>query len=135
MPVRQVFFQVAEVVLAELCSRVAARLQNLGERDVLLLQTCWRTRRADGGQPRAYRQLTGDEGSTPSRAARLCVERAQPQSFVADSIDVGCLHAHDVAAIGGHIHLANVITEYHQDVGFAFFGLRCGGPGGNQDEQ
>ena len=116
VPVRQMLFEIAEVVLAELRGRVAPRLEDLGERDVFLLQAGRRARRADRRQAGAHRQLAGDERRAPGGAARLRVERREAQAFPADAVDVGRLHAHDVAAVGGDVHPADVVAKDDEDV-------------------
>ena len=81
MPVRQVLFEIAQVVLAELRRGVATRLQDFGKRDVFLLQSGRRARRADGRQARADRKLARDERCAPGRAAWLRIKGGEPQTF------------------------------------------------------
>ena len=80
VPVRQMLFEIAKVILAELRRGVALGLQDFGERDVLLLQAGRRARRADRRQAGADRQLSGDEGRAAGGATRLGVESASRRS-------------------------------------------------------
>jgi hypothetical protein len=80
----QMLVEVAEVVLAELRRGVALRLQDLSERDILGLQAGGRARRADRGEPGPDRQLASDERGATRGAARLGIERGQPQPLLAD---------------------------------------------------
>ena len=65
---RQVLVAVPQVVLAELAGHVALRLEQLGDRHVLLLQAFLGARQADLERPGAERRLAGDE----CRPARRC---------------------------------------------------------------
>ena len=65
---RQVLVAVAEMILAELASRVALRLEQLGERRVLVGQPFLGARQADLEQAGAEARLAGDE----RRASRRC---------------------------------------------------------------
>ena len=47
----QKFIAVAQVVLAELCGRIALRFENLGERRVRFLDPADRSRNSNGGMP------------------------------------------------------------------------------------
>ena len=66
VPMRKMLFEIAEMVLAELCGCVAARLENFGKRDVFLLQTGGRAWRADCRQAGAHRELAGNEAARPA---------------------------------------------------------------------
>ena len=100
MPVRQVLFQIAKMILAKLSSGVALCLQDLGERDVFLLQSGRRARRADRCQAGANRKLARQERRSSCGAARLRVEGSQANAFLADTVDIRSFHSHDVTAVG-----------------------------------
>ena len=128
VPVRQLLLEIAEMVLAELRGHVTLGLQDFGERDVFLLQARRRSRRSHRRQAGADRQLPCDEGGAAGRAARLGVERGQPQAFLADPVDVGRRHAHQVAAVGRDVEPADVVAKDDQNVRLArFIGGRCEG--------
>jgi hypothetical protein len=74
---------VAEVVLPELAGGVALRLQQRGDRRVLLLHAFRRARQADLGQAGANWRLPGDEGGAAGRAALLAVPVGEQRTFLA----------------------------------------------------
>ena len=71
---RQELVAVAEVVLAELAGRVALRLEQLGERRVLLGQSFLGARQADLEQAGAEAGLPGDERGASGGAGLLRVD-------------------------------------------------------------
>jgi hypothetical protein len=75
---------IAEVVLAELSRGVALRLQQFGDRRILLLQSLGRARQTDLGEAGAERRLAGEERRLPRRAALLAVVVGEERSFVRD---------------------------------------------------
>ena len=74
MPMWQMFFQVAEMILAKLCCGVALGFQDFRQRDVFLLQSGRGAGCTHCGQARAHRQLAGDERRPSGGATRLGVE-------------------------------------------------------------
>jgi hypothetical protein len=81
---------VAEVVLAELAGGVALRLQQLGERRVLLGQTFLGAGQADLEQARAEAALPRDECGAARRAGLLGIEVGEDRAFL--GADRGCAH-------------------------------------------
>src|SRR5205814_7767019 len=77
---------VAEVVLAELARRVALRLEQVGDRRVLVGEPLGSAREADLQQPGADRRLAGDEGRSPGRAALLGVGIGEDRAFLRDGV-------------------------------------------------
>ena len=112
----QVLVEVAEMVLAELPGRVAQRLEQLGDRDVLGLQPDVGAWHADLAQPRAEHALAGDERRPPRRAALLAVGIGEAHPLVADAVDVGRPVAHQAVAVAAQVRDPDVIAPDHQDV-------------------
>ena len=112
---RQELVAVAQVVLAELGGVVAARLQHLGQRRILLLDAARRSRDADRGHAGADRQLTRDEGGAAGSAARLPVVIGEQDPLLGDAVDVG-RPAHHPVRIGADVPVADVVAPDDQDV-------------------
>ncbi|MNZ60696.1 hypothetical protein D3C78_787700 [compost metagenome] len=130
---RQVFVAVTQVVLAELAGGITLRLQRLSDSYITVLQAHRHARHAHLGQPGAQRRLAGNEARPAGGAAVLCVIVGKHHAFFTDAVDVRRLVTDYPFAIGADVGLADVVTEYHQDVGF-FRGIgrthahrRCGG--------
>jgi hypothetical protein len=113
---RQVLVQVAEVVLAELPGRVAQRLEQLGDRDVLSLQPDVDAGHADLAQPGAKDALAGDERRAPRGAALLAVGVREPHPLVGDPVDVRRPIAHQPVAVAAEVGDPDVIAPDDQDV-------------------
>ncbi len=109
---------VPEVVLAELTGRVAQRLEQLGDRRVLLLQAHVGAGHADLGQPRPDRVLAGDERRTTCRAALLRVVVGERHALVAHAVDVRRPVAHLAPAVVADVPPAHVVAPEDQDVRF-----------------
>src|SRR6185436_20751732 len=91
---RQVFIAVAKVVLPELGSGVALRLEQLRDGDVPVLQALRRAWHADLGIAGSETALAGNERGAPGRAALLGVRVGESHPFVGDAVDVGRSVAH-----------------------------------------
>ena len=115
----QVLVLVPEVVLAELAGGVAVRLQQLGDRRVLLLQTDGRPRHSDLGHAGAEHALSGDERRPPGGAALLAVGVGETHPLVGDPVDVGCSVTHQAVAVTAQVGDADVVAPDDQDVRFA----------------
>ena len=113
---RQELVAVAEVVLAELAGGVALRLEQVGERRVLLGQPFLRARQADLQQAGAEARLAGDERRAPRRAGLLGVVVGEDRAFLRDAVDVGRAVAHHAAVVGADVPVADVVAEDDQDV-------------------
>jgi hypothetical protein len=87
---RQELVAVAEMVLAELPGRIAERLEQLGERRVLVRKAFLRAGQPDLEQAGAHRALPGDEGGAAGGAGLLAVVVREDRAFVGDAVDVGC---------------------------------------------
>ena len=96
---RQVLVVVAQVVLAELAARVTVRLEQLGDRRVLLLHTERRAGQADLGEARADGRLADDERSPAGGAALLAVAVGEQPAFLGDAVDVRRVVAHDAVVV------------------------------------
>ena len=70
-------------------------------------------------RPGTNRRLTGDECSPAGGAALLTIPVGEDRSFLADTVNVGRLIPHHAHVVSTDIENSNVITHYHQDIGFA----------------
>ena len=118
----QMLVEVAQVIFAELAGHVALGLEQLGHRQVFLLQAFLGARQADLEQPRSERRLAGDERRAAGRAALLAIPVREQRSFFGDAVDVGRLVAHHAAVVGADVPVADVVAPDDEDVGFL---LRC----------
>ena len=114
---RQKLVAVAEMVLAELSGHVALRLEQFGERRILVRQTLLRRGEADLEQAGADRALAGDEGGAPGGAGLLRVIVGEEPAFVGDAVDVGRAIAHHAAIVGADVPVADVVAHDDEDVG------------------
>ena len=122
---RQELVAVAEMVLAELAGGVALRLQQLGERRVLVGEPFLGAGQADLEQPGAEAGLAGDEGGAPGRAGLLRVMVGEDRAFPGDAVDVRRAVAHHAAVVGADVPQPDVVAEDDEDVRLA-----AGGGGG-----
>ena len=113
---RQELVAVAEMVLAELAGGVALRLEQLGERRVLLGQSFLGARQADLEQAGAEATLPGDERGASGGAGLLGVEVGEDRAFFGDAVDVGRAVAHLAAVVGAGVPVADVVAEDDEDV-------------------
>jgi hypothetical protein len=113
---REELVEVAEVVLAELPGRVAQRLEQLGDRDVLGLQADVGAGHPDLAQPGAEHALAGDERRTPGGAALLAVGVGEPHPLARDAVDVRRAVAHQPVAVATQVGDPDVVAPDHQDV-------------------
>src|SRR5262249_2520984 len=107
---------VAEVVLAELAGGVSLRLEQIGERRILLRQSLLGAGQADLQQAGAEAALPRDERGAPGRAGLLGVEGGEDRAFLGDAIDVGRAVAHHAAVVGADVPVADVVAEDDEDV-------------------
>ena len=114
---RQEFVAVAQMVLAELAGRIALRLQQLGDRGILLAQAQRRAGQADLGEAGAQARLAGDERGAARRAALLGIDVGEHHPFAGDAVDIGRLVAHQAARVSADVGLADVVTPDDDDVG------------------
>ena len=115
---RQEFIAVAEMVLADLRRGVAVRLEEFGDRRVLVLQALLGGRHADFQQTGAERRLSEDERGPSGRAGLLGVVVGEQGAFAGDAVDVGRASAHHAAMVGADIPDADIIGHDDDDVGF-----------------
>ena len=133
---RQVFVQIAQMVLAELPGLVALRLQDGCQRHRLVRQADIRARLAHRGQPRAQRQFAGDEVRPPGGATRLGVVVREHHPLGRKPVQVRRPAGHHAAMIRADIEPAHVVAHDHENVGLAHgrlgLGRRCRNRGGRQ---
>src|SRR5688500_14775802 len=65
----QIFVTVPQMVFANLGGHVTLWLEQLGQRGIFRLDSLWRAGHADGCQTGPHRDLPGNQGSAPGRAA------------------------------------------------------------------
>jgi hypothetical protein len=112
------------MVLAELTSRIAERLEQFGNRRVFLLQPQRGTRQADLGHPGAQAGLSSDERGSAGGAALLRIKVGEHHTFSRDAVDVGRLEAHQAVRVCADIAQAYVVAPDDDDVGLvALLGL------------
>ena len=126
---RQELVAVAEMVLAELSGHVAERLEQIGERRVLVRQPFFGSRQPDLEQAGAHRALAGDERGAAGGAGLLAVIVGEDRAFVGDAVDVGRAIAHHAAVVGADVPVADVVAHDDEDVRL---GLLCDRPKGEQ---
>ena len=97
---------VSQMVLAELCSSIAQRLQQPRKRGVFLLHTEVGTRQAYLAETGAKNALAHNEGCTASSATLLGVVVGEYHSFFGNTVDVGCFIAHQALCVGADVALA-----------------------------
>ena len=122
---RQEFIAVAEVVLAELCGRVALWLEQFGDGRVLVGQPLFRRRQPDFQETGPQRALAGDECRTAGGARLLAVIIGEYRAFVGDTVDVGRVIAHHAAVVGTDVPVADVVGHDDKDVGLLLRESRC----------
>src|SRR5215475_3704984 len=107
---------VAKMVLAELSSRIAERLEQLGDCRIFFLQAqrgAWQPYLGHSG---AQAGLAGDERRSPSSAALLGVIVGEHYAFLRDAIDVRRPVTHQAVRIGADVGLPDVIAPDDDDV-------------------
>ena len=124
---RQELVAVAEMVLAELAGRVALRLEQLGERRILLGKSFLGARQADLEKTGAEAGLAGDERGAPGGAGLLRVMVGEDRAFLRDAVDIRRAVAHHAAVVGADIPQPDVITEDDEDVGLPAAGAAGAG--------
>ncbi len=122
---REIFVQVAEVVLAELPGGIALCLQGGGERRSLCRDPHVGTGLAYGRQSGADRQLAGDEVRATRRATCFGVIVRKHHAFRRQLVEVRRLPRHDAAMVGADIEPADIIAHDDKDVWASSGG--CGG--------
>ena len=117
---------VAEMVLAELPGHIAERLEQLGERRILVGKAFLCPWQSHLQQARAHRALAGDEGGPAGGTRLLTVIVGEDRTFVGDAVDVGRAVAHLAAIIGADVPVADVIAHDDENVGLGLRLLRKG---------
>ncbi len=112
----KVFIAVTKVVLADLRCCITVRLEQFGDRRILVLQTL-----LGGGHPYfqqtgAERRLSQDKRGTSSRAGLLSVIVGEQRALFGDAIDVRRASAHHPAMVGADIPDADIVAHDDNDV-------------------
>ena len=117
---------VAEMVLAELPGHIAERLEQLGERRILVGKAFLSSWQSHLQQARPHRALAGDECGSAGSARLLAVIVGEDCTFVGDAVDVGRAVAHLATIIGADVPVADVIAHDDENVGLGLRLLRKG---------
>src|SRR5215471_18708307 len=110
---------VADVVLAELAGRIALRLEQLGQRRVLVRQPFLCSREADLEQTGSEAALSGNERGAARGAGLLRVEIGKDRAFSGNAVNVGRAIAHHAPIVGADVPVADVVAEDYEDVRLA----------------
>ena len=113
---RQIFVEIAKVVLAELPGCVALCLKGGGERYGLSREPHVGSGLSHRRQASADRQFTGNEVRPARRAARLSVVVGEAHALRSQFIEVRCLPGHDALVVGADVEPADVIAHDDEDV-------------------
>lgn len=85
---RQELIEISQMVLAELATGVAMRLQQLGECWVFVLQALFCPGHSNGQEPGPERMLSGNKGCTTGGTALLSVIVSEKSTFLCNSVNV-----------------------------------------------
>ena len=113
---RQIFVQVAEMVLAELAGGVAHRFEQKRRRHRLLRHADVGAGLADRGEPGAQRNLPGDEVGAAGGAARFGVVVGEAHAVGGELVEVRRLAGHDALVIGADIEPADIVAHDDENV-------------------
>ncbi len=112
----KILVAIAKMVLADLRRRVAVRLEQFGDRRVLVLNSLLGRRHADLQQTGAEWRLSEDKGGTACRAGLLGIIIREHRAFSRDAIDVGRTSTHHAAMVGADIPDADVVAHDDDNV-------------------
>lgn len=115
---RQEAVLVAQMVLAELPSRITQRFQRLGNGDIAVLDADGCARYANLGHAGPEHRLTCDEGRASGGAAVLRIIIGEHHAFIGEAVDVRRPVAHHAERIGADVRLTDIVAEDNQNVGF-----------------
>ena len=119
---REMFVAVALMILAELASDIALRLENPRHGHIGLLPAFLRTGNANLGHARAKRIVAADEGRTARGAALLSIVVGESHALGCDTVNIGRAITHKAAVVVTDVCDANVIAPDHKDVGLCLLG-------------
>src|SRR5215472_8815854 len=91
-------------------------LEELRNRRVLETQAQLCAGKADLGETRTDRRLSGDEGRASSSAALLTVEVGEHRAIVGDAIEVRRAVAHDALVIATEVEPTDVVSHDEKNV-------------------
>src|SRR5215467_4763077 len=114
---RQIFVEIAQVILSELACRVAHRLENGSNGGCLGRNPNFRACLADGGQTGSNRQLPGDEVGSAGRATRLRVVVGEPHTLSRHSVEVRRATRHHALVIRPEVKPPDIVTHDDDNIG------------------
>jgi len=91
---RQEFVFIAQVILAELSSRIALGFQQLGNGHILFLKSYIGTRQPYFAKPCTEYALSCDKSGTASGTTLLGVVISKNNAFIGNAVNVGCFVTH-----------------------------------------
>jgi hypothetical protein len=112
----QVFIPVTKVVLADLRRCISVRLEQFGDRRILVLQALLCSWHPHFQQAGAERGLSQDERCPPGRAGLLSVVVGEKCALFGDAIDIGRASAHHAAMVGADIPDAHIVAHDDDNV-------------------
>ena len=113
---RQIFVQVAEMVLAELAGGVTHRFEQQRRGHRLLRHADVGAGLADRGETGAQRNLPGDEVGAAGGAARFGVVVGEAHAVGGKLVEVRRLARHDALVIGADIEPADIVAHDDENV-------------------
>ena len=116
MDCRQMFVLVAQMVLAELPTRVAVWLEKRCKSDHPVGYPLVRAGHANGEQTGTEWVLAGNEGCPPGSTALLSVPVSEKCSSLRNGVDIGGLVAHHPLVVSAGIPVANVVAPDDNNV-------------------
>ena len=108
---------VAEMVLPELTRRISLRLQDIGDGRHPVGDAVRISRHPDRQKAGAEGLHPEDERGAAGGAALLAIAVGEDCAFACDAVDVRRAIAHEAHRVGADLRNADVIAEYHEDVG------------------
>ena len=128
---RQMFIQIAQMVLPELSGHVSLRLQQFGNRRILTLQAFLGSWQAHFQEARPEAALSSDERCAPRCAGLFAIGVREEHALFRDAIYIGRPVTHHALVVGTDVPVADVIAPDDQDVRFLV--LCVGNAGSKQD--
>ena len=113
---RQIFVQIAEVVLAELSRGVAHRFEDKGRRHGLLGHADIGAGLAHRCEAGAQRNLPGDEIGAAGGATRFGVIVGEAHAIGGELVEIRRLAGHDALVIGADIEPADIVAHDDENV-------------------
>jgi hypothetical protein len=105
----QILVSIPQVVFPVLSGGVTLVFEQFGQCRIFLLETERGSGKSDFGQTGSHRMLPGDKGRAPRGTALLRVIVGKDHAFFGNAVDIGCLIAHQTAAVGADVGDAHIV--------------------------